>query len=151
MDIQSTKQTDDAYEKLKQLEADHGPIDGIGMTNTFALLHTSGCSLLLVLLVSSGGLLHRIKPIGQEFCKCFPQLRFLTGGGAGFDNINTAALSESGVYYCNTPQAVAEPTADAASIMILSTLRNIISYDRNTRKGKWKEGLALGTNPRDAT
>lgn len=130
MDIQSTTQTDDAYKKLKQLESDYGPIDGI---------------------VSSGGLLHRIKPIGKEFCQCFPNLRFLTGGGAGYDNIDTGALSESGVYYCNTPQAVAEPTADAASIMILSTLRNIISYDRNTRKGKWKEGLALGTNPRGST
>lgn len=101
--------------------------------------------------VSTGGLLHKYAPIGSEFCKCFPHLRFLTGGGAGYNNIDVEALSKNGVYYCNTPQAVAEPTADCASTMILSVLRNFISYDRNVRKGKWKEGLALGTNPRDAT
>ncbi|KAK9896785.1 D-3-phosphoglycerate dehydrogenase [Cystobasidium minutum MCA 4210] len=120
----------DAFDKLKQLEAEHGPIDGF---------------------VSTGGLLHKYAPIGQEFVDCFPQLRFLTGGGAGYNNIDTEALSKNGVYYCNTPQAVAEPTADCASTMILCVLRNFISYDRNTRKGKWKEGLAQGTNPRDAT
>lgn len=100
--------------------------------------------------VSTGALLHRYAPIGEDFCKCFPSLGFVTGGGAGYDNIDTAAFSEEGVYYCNTPQAVAEPTADSTSILILSTLRNVISYDRNARKGKWREGLALGTNPRDA-
>lgn len=95
-------------------------------------------------------MLHKYKPIGKDFCQCFPHLGFLTGGGAGFDNINTAALSEAGVYYCNTPQPVAEPTADAASIMILSSLRNVITYDRQTRRGNFRQGLELGTNPRDA-
>jgi glyoxylate reductase len=107
--------------------------------------------LTLVLAVSLGGLLHKYKPISTDFVKCFPTLHFLTGGGAGFDNIDTKALSEHGTYYCNTPQAVAIPTADTASIMILSALKNIISYDRATRRGKWTEGTIPGTNPKDAT
>lgn len=98
-----------------------------------------------------GALLHRYTPVGEEFCNCFPHLAFLTSGGAGYDNIDTKVMSEHGVYYCNTPEAVAVPTADAASTMILMALRNFISYDRNVRKGKWKEGTSLGTNPRDAT
>ena len=70
--------------------------------------------------------------------------------GAGFDNIDTKALSSAGVYYCNTPESVSIPTADSASVLILTTLKSTIQGDRNVRRGKWSEGVPKGMNPKGA-
>lgn len=101
--------------------------------------------------VSLQGFLHRYKPIDAQFCDALPSVRFVTGGGAGYDNIDTGALSSRGVYYCNTPQAVATPTADSASVLILAVLKNVIYADRNVRKGRWGTDVPFGLNPKGAT
>jgi len=121
---------EDAFGRLKKLDQEHGPFTG---------------------LISLQGFLHKYKPIDGEFLDALPSVRFLTGAGAGFDNIDTQALSSRGVYYCNTPDAVSTPTADSASILILAVLKNIIFADRNVRKGRWGTDVPFGMNPKGAT
>ena len=136
-----------AFDQLRDLEKKHGAIDGV---------------------VSMQGFLHRNKPINEDFLNALPNVRFVTGGGAGYDSgctclclcasrslysaadIDGEALAKRKAYYSNTPVAVSTPTADSASTLILTTLKNTIHGDRNVRRGQWSTGVPKGLNPKGA-
>lgn len=95
----------------------------------------------VVALLAFGFTLHAIRPINSEVLKpIISSLRMVTGGGAGFDHVDADNLSKSGVYYANTPKAVARPTANLASILILATIRQVIGGDNIVRTTKWYPG-----------
>lgn len=66
-----------------------------------------------------------------------PKLEMVTSGGAGFDHINLADLNACGTKYCNTPGAVAGPTAELTATFILSLLRQTHKADMVVRNGNW--------------
>lgn len=69
-------------------------------------------------------------------------LKFITGGGAGFDLVDIDYLSSRGVTYANNPTAVGVRTADSTSAMILQVLRGssqMEAYMRSTPEGLWRQ------------
>ncbi|CDZ96459.1 Glyoxylate/hydroxypyruvate reductase (D-isomer-specific 2-hydroxy acid dehydrogenase superfamily) [Phaffia rhodozyma] len=67
-------------------------------------------------------------------------LKLICGPGAGFDKVPVKFLSEHKVWYSNTPEAVAEPTALHAVILTLTTLRKTTAAERSVRRGEWEVG-----------
>jgi len=62
-------------------------------------------------------------------------------------------MTEEGIWFCNTRNAVAEPTADMAIILTLATVRDTSRSETGLKEGKWRgdhvpskdpSGLTLG-------
>ncbi|KAJ7647838.1 D-isomer specific 2-hydroxyacid dehydrogenase [Roridomyces roridus] len=69
--------------------------------------------------------------------------RFFSGGGAGYDDIETQWMASQGAYYCNTPTAVTISTANAALMLIFAATRAITHGDTSTKAGKWRGDQAV--------
>jgi lactate dehydrogenase-like 2-hydroxyacid dehydrogenase len=54
-----------------------------------------------------------------------PSTRIFSSAGAGFDWVNTRALAQRSIIYCNSASACTESVADTALVLILSTYRAI--------------------------
>lgn len=66
-----------------------------------------------------------------------PDLRLLLCNGTGVENIDLAAARARGVIVRNTPDEVADDTADFAIGLIYAVLRRIAEADRFMRSGRW--------------
>lgn len=150
---------EEAFRKLADLDKKEGPFVAVGKPERVG---SYSHAVLRCDAVSAGAFLHKYKPIDAQFCKQLPELGLVVGMGAGYDSvysfskssaadagpdIDTDSLSSSSVYYCNTPVSVSVPTADSASVLILTTLKNTIQGDRNVRAGNWNRGVPAGLNP----
>lgn len=56
-------------------------------------------------------------------------------------------MTSAGIYFCNTIDAVSEPTADMAIFLILATVRNTTLAEKQARGGQWKTGLTPSQDP----
>ena len=65
-----------------------------------------------------------------KHCK---KLKVATSFGAGYEVIDVEACTKRGIWACNVPEAVCEPTAEFTIGMILDTLRTITWRDRQLR------------------
>jgi glyoxylate reductase len=76
-----------------------------------------------------------------------PQLRIIANVAAGTDNIDISAAKERGIIVTNTPDVLAEATADLAATVILAAMRGIVPADRFVRSGQfagWRPDLFVG-------
>ncbi|KAJ7503094.1 D-isomer specific 2-hydroxyacid dehydrogenase [Mycena galericulata] len=64
--------------------------------------------------------------------------RFFSGGGAGYDDVDTEWMASQGAYYCNTPTAITVPTANGALMLILAATRAISQGEMYAKSGKWR-------------
>lgn len=67
-----------------------------------------------------------------------PSLRVVSNYATGTDNIDLAACAARGVRVGNTPDAVVEPTADIAWLLILGAARRAFEGERLVRGGAWR-------------
>lgn len=67
-----------------------------------------------------------------------PGMRIVANMAVGYDNIDTKAAAERGVWASNTPGVLAETTADLAFALLLGVARQVVASDRDTRAGGWK-------------
>ncbi|KPI44906.1 putative 2-hydroxyacid dehydrogenase [Cyphellophora attinorum] len=74
--------------------------------------------------------------------------RIIASASAGYNEFDVDWMTRSGIYFCNTVNAVSEATADMAIWLILSVLRNTGNAERNARSGKWRAGLPVARDPR---
>ncbi|KAL7416789.1 D-isomer specific 2-hydroxyacid dehydrogenase, partial [Mrakia frigida] len=58
----------------------------------------------------------------------------------GFDKIPLDYFNSEQVFYANTPEAVAEPTAAHVVILVLTALRGTTGAERSLRRGEWTSG-----------
>lgn len=65
-------------------------------------------------------------------------LRVVSNYATGTDNIDLAACAARGVRVGNTPDAVVEPTADIAWLLILGAARRAFEGERLVRGGAWR-------------
>lgn len=56
-------------------------------------------------------------------------------------------MTSAGIWFCNTIDAVSEPTADMAIFLILATIRNTSVAEKQARNGQWKTGLTPSQDP----
>lgn len=80
------------------------------------------------------------------FAPCLPPiapkgtLRCVCGPGAGFDKVPLDYFNSERVFYANTPESVAEPTAAHVVILVLTALRGTTGAERSLRRGEWTSG-----------
>lgn len=86
--------------------------------------------------------------IDRRIMESAPRLKIIANAAAGFNNIDTAAAQELGIWVTNTPGVLTEATADLTMGLLLSVARHIVSGDRFLREGRfhgWDFHLFLGT------
>lgn len=66
-----------------------------------------------------------------------PRCRLLANFGVGFNHIDVAAATASGIAVSNTPGAVTDATADIALTLILMSARRAAEGERLVRSGNW--------------
>ncbi|CCG82495.1 putative Hydroxyisocaproate dehydrogenase [Taphrina deformans PYCC 5710] len=87
-------------------------------------------------------------PFDQELVSKLPKsLRYICHNGAGYDNVDPAALLDRKILFSNCPGAVDAPTANIAFFLMLGCFRNLYKAMGNARTGKWKDGLPISHDP----
>ncbi|KAJ5907724.1 2-hydroxyacid dehydrogenase [Penicillium taxi] len=74
-----------------------------------------------------------------------PGCKIIVTGSAGYNNFDVQWMADQGIWFCNTVDAVAEPTADMALFLILAVLRNTSNAERIARSGAWKGDKVVPT------
>ena len=76
-----------------------------------------------------------------------PDCKIIVSASAGFNEFDVDWMTRAGMWFCNTVEAVSEPTADMAMFLILAVTRNTTLAEKQAREGKWKEGLTPSQDP----
>ena len=88
-------------------------------------------------------------PVGAAVVEALPQLGLVSRIGAGFDTVDVDACREGGVWVANSPDYGVGEVATHALALALSSLRNVVRYDRDIERGNWHY-LSGGTLRRPA-
>lgn len=82
-----------------------------------------------------------------------PHCRIIASASAGFNEFPVDWLASKGVWFCNTIDAVAEPTADMAMFLTLAVLRNTTVAEKSARSGSWRAipGIVPAKDPSGLT
>ncbi len=67
-----------------------------------------------------------------------PNLRIVSNMAVGYNNIDVAAATTSGIYVGNTPGVLTDTTADFTFALLLALARRVTESDRFVRRGEWK-------------
>jgi glyoxylate reductase len=67
-------------------------------------------------------------------------LRVISCYSVGYDHVDIKEAEKRKIIVTNTPNVLANTTADLTFSLILSVARNIVNADRHVRKGNWKFG-----------
>src|SRR5689334_14851694 len=99
---------------------------------------------LAALLPDAEVLLHVLKPATAAVIAQAPRLRLIQKIGVGVNTIDLAAARGRGIAVCNMPGTNTPAVAEAALLLMLGALRNLVGIDRATRAGQgWALGPAL--------
>ncbi|HKQ21937.1 MAG TPA: D-glycerate dehydrogenase [Nitrososphaeraceae archaeon] len=84
-----------------------------------------------------------------------PKLRVISCYSVGYDHVDIQEAQKRNIIVTNTPNVLANTTADLTFSLILSAARNIVNADRHVRNGSWKFGwtpdLFLGYDVYEST
>ncbi|ODM15023.1 hypothetical protein SI65_09518 [Aspergillus cristatus] len=87
-------------------------------------------------------------PFDEELVLSLPaSLKYIGLNGAGYDGMDISACTERNIRISNTPNIVANATADVAMFLLLGALRHAMIPLQALRDGRWKEGAPLGHDP----
>ena len=88
------------------------------------------------------------QPVGTAELERLPALRVVATCSVGYDNVDTEAASERGIWVCNVPDYCVEEMADSSLALLLALMRGVVALDRSVREGKWDHAIAgpLRTN-----
>jgi glyoxylate reductase len=75
--------------------------------------------------------------IDGELMDAGEKLKVISNYAVGFNNIDTDAATERGIYVTNTPGILTDTTADAAFALLMATARRIPEADRHIRSKGW--------------
>jgi len=75
--------------------------------------------------------------IDGELMDAGRKLKVISNYAVGFNNIDTDAATERGIYVTNTPGILTDTTADAAFALLMATARRIPEADRHIRSKGW--------------
>ena len=93
---------------------------------------------------------HVLRPLSAADLQRAPRLRLVHKLGAGVNTIDLAAATSLGIAVANMPGANAPSVAEGTVLLMLATLRRLVSLDRLTRAGAgWPTDPSLGETVRD--
>lgn len=87
----------------------------------------------------------RATRIDRAFLANAPMLSICARHGVGYDAVDVEALTERGIPLTVTPDANAVSVAEHALMLMLTTARRTLDYDRNTKALDWGPKPALRT------
>lgn len=76
--------------------------------------------------------------IDAEVMDSARRLKVISNYAVGFDNIDSKAATERGIYVTNTPEVLTETVADLTWALILGVSRRLVEADRLLRSREWK-------------
>ena len=77
--------------------------------------------------------------IDADMVTACPQLRIVANMAVGFNNFDTAALTQAGVVATNTPDVLTETTADFGFALLMATARRVCESEHFLRAGQWNK------------
>ncbi len=83
------------------------------------------------------GFLVSYAKVTRRVMQALPELRIAVKYGVGYDNLDTVAAAELGIYTVNVPDYCVEEVALQALSLILSALRRIPSCTNELKRGRW--------------
>jgi glyoxylate reductase len=69
-----------------------------------------------------------------------PNLKLISCYSVGYDHVDICGAAKRKIKVTNTPNVLANATADLTFSLILTAARNIVNADRHVRDGDWKFG-----------
>jgi glyoxylate reductase len=76
--------------------------------------------------------------VNQELFDRAPNLKMVANFAVGFDNIDIPAATQRGIKVSNTPDVLADATADLSFALLLAVARRIVEGDKRVRSGEFK-------------
>jgi lactate dehydrogenase-like 2-hydroxyacid dehydrogenase len=97
---------------------------------------------------------HPYEPFDEDLLGALvPGCKLIASASAGYNEFDVNWMTRSGIWFCNTRNAVSEATADMTIFLILAILKDASRAARSARSGKWRadhvptrdpSGLKLG-------
>jgi phosphoglycerate dehydrogenase-like enzyme len=78
---------------------------------------------------------HALVPVTESVLAASPRLRLVQKIGIGVNTIDLDAARRRGVAVCNMPGTNSRAVAEATLALMLATLRQLVAFDRSTRRG----------------
>lgn len=75
-------------------------------------------------------------------------VKYICHFGAGYDQVDVTHLTERGIKFSNTPDAVAPATADANIYLMIGAIRRFALGSNGVRENTWDKGIPLGNDPK---
>jgi glyoxylate/hydroxypyruvate/2-ketogluconate reductase len=85
-----------------------------------------------------GAITQSVDRIDQALLSRCPDLKAICNVGAGYNNIDVAACTRSGIMVTNTPGVLDDTTADLGFTLLAATARRITEAEAWLRAGNWK-------------
>ena len=89
-----------------------------------------------------------IRPVPRKIIEGLAKCRLVSNTQIGYDSIDIAAASESGILVTNVPDYCTEEVSDHAMALILACARRIVQLDSLAKRGQWglsAEGIEIQT------
>ncbi|MFF5263969.1 NAD(P)-dependent oxidoreductase [Actinomadura viridis] len=87
---------------------------------------------------------HVLRPLTADDIARAPRLRLIQKLGTGVNTIDLDAAAERGVAVANMPGTNAQAVAETTLLLMLATLRRVVTFDARTREGRgWPADRAL--------
>lgn len=76
-----------------------------------------------------------------------PGLKIVVSASAGYNKFDVEWMTRNDIWFCNTRNAVSEPTADMALWLILGIVRDTTRAEKSLREGRWRADLVPSRDP----
>lgn len=87
--------------------------------------------------------------VTADVIKRAPTLKMIANLAVGYNNIDTEAAREAGIIVTNTPDVLADTTADLAFLLMMMAARRTLEGARTLYQGQWKGWQVLGMTGKD--
>tara|TARA_R110002060_G_scaffold18725_1_gene25677 strand:+ start:1096 stop:1752 length:657 start_codon:yes stop_codon:yes gene_type:complete len=88
---------------------------------------------------------------GELFAPLIPDCKIIVSASAGYNEFPVDWMTENGIWFCNTRNAVSEPTADMALFLTLAVCRDTTRAEKSARNGLWRNDHVPCTDPSGLT
>lgn len=88
-------------------------------------------------------LVDAVCPVSRRVIENMPNLRLIHSEGVGYNQIDTAAANEKGIFVCNNAGVNSAAVAEQSILLMLGLLRRLAEGDQLVRAGKQAEAKIL--------
>ncbi|KAI9739967.1 MAG: hypothetical protein M1818_005023 [Claussenomyces sp. TS43310] len=91
---------------------------------------------------------HPYEPFDEDLLGALvPGCQVIVSASAGYNEFDVDWMTQNNLYFCNTRNAVSEPTADMAMFLILAVLKDSTNAEKSTRTGNWRAKFVPTRDP----